>query len=238
MKILLLDIETSPMTAYVWGLFKENIPLARVIDTSRVLCYAYKWHGQNNTVWARGENLDTIHKRMSEADAIVHYNGARFDIPVLNREFLKHGMVPPAPYKQIDLYQVVKKNFRFASNKMAHVLKELGLPEKNDVDFQLWVDVMNDVPEAWDEMQEYNMQDVDSLEALYDRLLPWIRNHPNAGLYNSGDICPNCGGSHFHRRGFAYTAAVKYQRFQCQDCGNWFRSKKPIEGRVDYANVL
>ena len=37
MKILLLDTETSPNTAFVWGLFNENIPLARLIDTSEVL---------------------------------------------------------------------------------------------------------------------------------------------------------------------------------------------------------
>jgi len=26
MKILILDIETAPNTAYIWGMFKENIP--------------------------------------------------------------------------------------------------------------------------------------------------------------------------------------------------------------------
>lgn len=242
MRVLLTDIETAPMTAYVWGLFKENIPLARLIDTSRILCYSYKWYGQDRTTWARGENLESIHKRMTEADVIVHYNGARFDIPILNREFLKAGMHPPAPYKQIDLYKVVKQNFRFGSNKMEHVLIELGLTPKKPTDFKMWVDCMNDVPEAWDKMQEYNMGDVDSLEELYDTLKPWIKNHPNRGLYGEPDgrdnnICPNCASHHVHRRGVAYTNALKYQRFNCQDCGNWFRDKKPLEARAAYANI-
>ena len=44
MRILLLDIETSPMSAYVWGLFDQNIGLNQMIDTSKVLCYTAKWY--------------------------------------------------------------------------------------------------------------------------------------------------------------------------------------------------
>ncbi len=36
----------------------------------------------------RKSMLKSIHSLMDEADAIVHYNGNRFDIPMLNKEFL------------------------------------------------------------------------------------------------------------------------------------------------------
>lgn len=241
MNILLLDIETSPSTAYVWGIFKENIPLARVIDTSRVLCYSHKWYGDKDAQWHRGEKLEIIHKALTDADVVVHYNGRHFDIPILNREFLKKGMFPPAPYKQVDLLKVVRDQFRFLSNKLAHVAKELGLGEKGDTDFQLWVDCMNDVPEAWEKMKKYNIQDVNLLEKLYDRLMPWIKSHPNHALYYpiGATVCPNCGGHHIHRRGYAYTTALKYQRFQCQDCGTWFRGvKAEKEVRRTYASIV
>jgi predicted RNA-binding Zn-ribbon protein involved in translation (DUF1610 family) len=238
MKILLLDIETSPNTAYVWGIFKENIPLARIIETSRTLCWAAKWYGEKETIWSR--DLSYIHDLIDEADVVVHYNGAAYDIPKLNRDFIKAGLNPPAPYKQVDLLQVVRKQFKFVSNKLAHVAKELGIDMKGETNFQLWVDCMNDDPDAWRDMEIYNRQDVKVLEQLYDKLKPWIRTHPNHGLYNNGqEVCPNCGGTHFHRRGHAYTIALKYQRYQCQDCGNWFRGKKAvdIDKKAIYGNI-
>ncbi len=76
--------------------------------------------------------LDSVHKLLDEADAIVHYNGSRFDIPILHKEFLLAGMPPPAPAKQIDLLQVARRQFRFVSNKLDYVSQALGLGSKTD----------------------------------------------------------------------------------------------------------
>ena len=46
MRILLLDIETSPHSVFAWGLFKQNISIGQIQDTSRVLCASYKWLGE------------------------------------------------------------------------------------------------------------------------------------------------------------------------------------------------
>src|SRR5690606_41747736 len=70
------------------------------------------------------------HRLLSAADAVIHFNGQRFDIPHLNREFVEAGLTPPSPYSQIDLLKVVKKNFRFPSNKLDYVTKKLGLDHK------------------------------------------------------------------------------------------------------------
>lgn len=88
---------------------------------------------------------------------------------------------------------------------------------------------MNNEEAAWKEMEEYNVHDVVILEKVYLKLLPWIPNHPNHGLYKDvADVCPNCGGNHLERRGYAYTGAGKYQRFQCKGCGTWSRSKNTV----------
>ena len=174
--------------------------------------------------------LAEIHGLLSEADAVVTYNGARFDVPTLNKEFVLYGMSPPAPYKQIDLYKTVRSQFRFPSKKLDYVAQALGLEGKfKHGGHQLWVGCMNNKPEAWAQMEEYNIQDVEVLEQLYDRILPWIKNHPNVGLYNEDGsrlVCPHCGGSRYQQRGFAFTQTRKYKRFQCQSdgCFKWFRS--------------
>ncbi len=41
----------------------------------------------------------------SLAPILSNYNGNRFDIPMLNKEFLEAGMPPPSPAKHIDLLQ-------------------------------------------------------------------------------------------------------------------------------------
>lgn len=238
MKILLLDIETAPNTAYVWGLFKENIPLVRLLESSYVMCWSAKWYGENVTYFSSvyhttmKKMLQGIHDLLSEADAVVHFNGSSFDIPTLNKEFVLHGFKPPSPYKEIDLLQVAKRRFRFTSNKLDFIAQALKLGKKHETTFELWVNCMNKDHEAWKKMEAYNRQDVLLLEKVYDRFKPWIKNHANVSLYNeSGLACPNCGSSKVTKRGFAYTALTRFQRYQCGGCGNWFRSNRPLTQR-------
>lgn len=238
MKILLLDIETAPNTAYVWGLFKENIPLVRLLESSYVMCWSAKWYGEDVTYFSSVYHttmknmLKGIHELLSEADAVVHFNGSSFDIPTLNKEFVLHGFKPPAPYKEIDLLQVARKRFRFTSNKLDFIAQALKLGKKHDTTFELWVNCMNRDKKAWETMEAYNRNDVILLEKVYDRFKPWIKNHANVSLYSDqGMVCPNCGSTKIQKRGFAHTTLTKYQRYQCSGCGNWFRSNRPLSKR-------
>ena len=137
-KILLIDIETSPNLATVWGIWQQNISLNQLLESSSTLCYAAKWLGEDEVMFKSVQNttykrmLKSVHKLMDEADAIIHYNGSRFDIPTLNKEFLIAGMPPPSPAKQIDLLSVARKQFRFVSNKLDYVSQALGLGKKTE----------------------------------------------------------------------------------------------------------
>lgn len=246
MKILLVDIETAPNVAYVWGLWGENIPIQRIVDSGYILCWAAKWLGSKevmfDSVYASGQDhmLGGIHELLDEADVVVHYNGSKFDIPILNKEFLECGINPPAPYKQIDLLKTARRQFRFTSNKLDYVAQYLGLPGKKDHEgFQLWVKCMDGDPKAWRIMESYNKQDVKILEQVYKRFLPWIKSHPNAGLFvkdASRPTCAKCGSHKLHSRGYTHTSTAIYQRFQCQNCGDWMRSR--VSEKTDKSGVL
>lgn len=233
MRILLLDIETAPNLAYVWGMYKQNISLSQLVDSGYVLCWAAKWYGEDEVMFdsihasKSKVMLKKIHKLLDEADAVVHYNGTSFDIPTLNKEFLLHKMQPPAPYKQIDLLTTSRNRFRFASNKLDYVAEAIGIGKKvKHAGFDLWVRCMNNEVEAWAEMEKYNKQDVVLLEGVYKHFLPWIKNHPNIGLHTGKpDVCPRCGGEHLVSRGYTYTATGRYKRFRCSDCGHWPRAR-------------
>lgn len=238
MRVLLLDIETAPNTAYVWGLFKENIPIQRIVDSGYVLCWAAKWYGESEVMFDSvhlskpKKMLQRIHKLLDEADAVIHYNGVRFDIPTLNKEFLLYKMTPPSAYKQIDLYQTAKSRFRFASNKLDYIAAQLGVGKKHKHEgFELWVKCMNNDAEAWATMELYNKQDVNLLEEVYEVFRPWIRNPPNAGLYSDASVavCPACGSHDVSRRGFTFTTTGRYQRYRCGACGHWSRSRRGVD---------
>ena len=236
MDILAIDIETAPNTAHVWGLFKQNIGINQLLDTGRVMCFAARWVGSNAKPMFFSEFHNThevtiraAHKLISEADAVLTFNGERFDLPTLNKEYLKYKLPAPAPYRSIDLFRVAKSRFRFASNKMDHLAAELGLTRKvNHRGHELWIDCMAGKRQAWKEMKEYNLGDVVTLEELYHTMLPWIDSHPNHALYRKfvdAPTCPNCGSEKVQSRGMQRTKTQQYVRFQCQDCGTWSRSR-------------
>lgn len=250
MKTLILDTETSPNTAYVWGLFKQNVAISQLRETSRLLCACAKWHGKGKvhriSEWdappeSREDFISTIWGLLDEADCVVTYNGIKFDTPVMNREFMMYGLPPPSPYFELDVYQTIKRRFRFASGKLDHVVQQLGLGKKKDTGgFQLWVDVMEGCPKAQKKMLSYCANDVVILEQLYDTILPWIKNHPNHGIIDpsveGASHCPNCGGTHLEKRGFCYTKVNKYQRHVCKTCGTWSRER--LSEKIDKTGVL
>jgi hypothetical protein len=177
----------------------------------------------------RDAMIEAAHALLDECDAVIHYNGSRFDIPTLNREFVLHGLNPPSPYKQIDLLKTARAAFKFPSNKLDYVLEELGLEQKvQHKGMDLWKECMAGDEKAWRTMKRYNVADVRIMEPLYDRLLPWIADHPNAALYLDAErpTCTKCGGSDLQSRGTYKTKTGSYRKFQCQCCGSWVRSRK------------
>ena len=228
MKILAVDIETTPHFVTTFDLWNTNINLANVLEPTRMMCFAAKWVGENGTApafyseYQHGTEymIKMAHDLLTEADAILTYNGKKFDVPHLNREFLLAGLAPPAPYAHIDLYWTIRQQFKLASNKLDYALKVLGLEGKVQNPQGLWLDCIQGKPEAWDQMREYNIRDITALEDLYSCVLPWIKQHPSrvtAGQH----ACPTCGAHDLRREGVRRTLARVYQRYQCRACGAW-----------------
>lgn len=242
LKILLLDIENSPNLAHVWGLWENNVSLEQLQQSAYVMCWAAKWLGEEEIYFSslnqtsRKQMIKAIWKLLDEADAVVHYNGSRHDIPLLNKEFLEVGLTPPSPYKQIDLLITAKRVFKFPSNKLEYVTKALGVGEKiKTIGHSLWTRCMAGDKEAWELMKEYNVNDVVILEAVYNKLLPWIKGHANHSIYNVDDrlCCPNCGSTSNQKRGYTYTLASRFQRYVCKSCGHWYKDNK-ILNRTEF----
>ena len=241
-RTLLIDVETSPIQAWVWGLWDQNVGLNQIIEPTHILCFAYKWLDEDRVGFHSTQHPDSIMvgkawDLLDEADVVLHFNGRRFDIPHLNREFLEDGLTPPSPYKQIDLLEVSRKVFQFPSNKLAYITEALGLEGKvKNEGFELWTKCMAGDPKAWKRMEKYNRRDVALLKDLYELLQPWVPSHPSWAAFTGEHVCPKCGSTDLKRRGKAYTAVSAFIQWHCESCGAWSRSTHRETG-ADIASV-
>ncbi len=240
-KILNLDIETAPIKGVVWGLWNNNLSLDHIDTDWYILTYAAKWLGEKDVLFDaltryKGYKKDpendyelllTLRDLLDEADIVIGHNARKFDMKKINARFFKHGIHPPSPYQTIDTLEVARQNFALTSNKLQYLATILGIGSKNDTDINLWKDCGKGDPEAWERMIAYNIQDVVLLEKVYYALRPWMTKHPNLGLFEvDGKVrCPKCGGTHLQWRGYVYTQANSYRRFQCQTCHGWGRER-------------
>jgi len=247
-KILILDIETSPNLAFVWGAWKNNVGYNQFVQHSNILCYAAKWYGNDrmftkNTYNSTEEKVvEHLLSLLDAADIVVTHNGKKFDIPVIRSRAVELGMKPFSPIKHVDTYLVAKSLFNFELNKLAYIAKYLNVEEKSEhkkfPGFSMWAECLKWNPEAWEEMVAYNIQDVITLEQVYEKLLPWMDQHPNIMVDNPDHpVCVRCGGE-VQRRGYYYTNVSKYQRYRCKFCGGWSRSRYTENTIEDRHNIL
>lgn len=226
-KVLILDIETKPAQAYVWRAYGEqNIGVEQIIDPGGIICVGAKWLGGKETFlfseWEHGYNemLINVHDMMSEADAVITYNGDKFDLPKLQGAFLLQGLDSPPPATSIDVVKVVRKLGYFV-NRLAFIGPFLGVGAKiKHEGFDLWVKVMDGNGPAQRRMEKYCKQDVKLLEKLYLKVRPFIKNHPHMGN-TKGYECGACGSKQVQSRGYRRTKSFRIQRLQCQTCGSW-----------------
>lgn len=246
MKILYLDIETAPTQCYTWSLWPKYISPDNIVEAGYTLCWAAMWEGERNVEFMcinHGEKamLQRMHDLLDRADVVVHYNGTKFDIPTLNREFVRYEMDPPSHYHQVDLLKTVRKQFRFESNKLDNICQRLGLGGKvKHKGMSLWFGCMEGNKTDWNTMERYNKRDVKILRKLYKYLLPWIHNHPNTALYIDNPkrpTCTTCGSQNVVKKGTQYNSkAASYDRYKCNTCGTPMRSRK--SSKTTSENVL
>jgi len=229
---LTIDLETAPNIGDAWQLWNTTISLNQLRQSAYTLCWAAKWYGSKEILFGStwDDNIGDAYDLLEEADATITFNGDNFDRKVLNKDFALGGLGPPEFSRSIDLYKVIKKNFRFPSNKLEYVAEQFGVGSKvKHSGHSLWVRVMAGDSKAQKEMRRYCEGDVRITEKLYGRLLPWIPNHPNRMLY-TGEICVRCTKGTLQKRGFYYTENGRYQTYRCSSCRGYQRDTRREDG--------
>lgn len=233
-RVLILDIETAPIRAKVWDIWNQNINLEQIDNDWFIFTWAAKWLFEKKVYSARltgKEAIKQVDKRiltgiwglLNEADIVIAHNGDRFDIPRLNTRFIINNIKPPLPYQSIDTLKTIKRQFAFTSNKLDFVNKVLSLERKEKHEgFPMWSKCYIGDDKALKDMERYNIKDARILEDTYLRLRPWIKPHPNVGLFILDEHtfhCPSCGSADLKDEGkMYYTTANAYEQFRCDNC--------------------
>lgn len=249
-KILIMDLETAPIKAFVWRLWKQDVYIDQIISDWFLLTFSAKWLGSAEVISGRLTGKEALEESdyrivkdlwnlIDEADIVIAHNGNSFDIPKMKARFAINGLPPTSFYQQIDTKVIAAKEFGFTSNKLDFLAQTFGISKKIHTEFELWSRCMKGEDKALEEMEIYNRHDVEILEEVYLKLRPYIKNHPNMGLYqdSNSDVCPTCGGTHLEEYKFYYTSIGKFQVYKCKDCEALSRSRKAIKRSVTTGNL-
>lgn len=178
-KVLVLDIETSPMVSYTWGLWDQTIGLNQIQNEGGILSWSCKWLGCRKVAYkdVKGdmkkekELLQPLWDMIDEADIVLGQSSNKFDLKKLNAKFLEHKMGSPSPYKKIDTVVIARRQFAFVSNKLEWMSKKFckvkKLAHSKFPGFSLWLECLKGNRAAWLEMKRYNIKDVEATEELF-----------------------------------------------------------------------
>lgn len=235
-KILFIDIELKPILAQVWALWDQNVGLNQIQEDWSILSYCAKWKGSDEIVYEdlSGQRdfeddsklLPNLWKLLNEADVVVGQNSKRFDVKKINARLVLNGYPKPSTFRQIDTLLIAKAQFGFTSNKLEYMTERLctqykKLPHKKFPGHLLWSECLKGNAEAWQEMKDYNINDVLSLEELYDIISSWDNSLPNWDVY----VDEILDMSEWEEDGFHYTNLGKYKRYRNKTTGVQKRSR-------------
>src|SRR5579863_7595721 len=222
-RILVIDIETSPIESWTWGIWEQNVGLEQIKTEWTILSFAAQWVGQKEVIYrdtgghGPGQVRNDFHVvsqirgLLDAADIVIAQNGKRFDVRKINARMAMHKMKPPSPYRVIDTLIECQKYFAFTSHKLAWTSKYLTNSPKSEhkqfPGFELWKECLLDNPKAWAVMKRYNIRDIKATLKVYLQIRPWMTSHPNVTIYD--DIakagCPNCGSHKVRSNGKRFT---------------------------------
>jgi hypothetical protein len=230
--ILIVDIERLPGLAPVWQQKTRYVPVSTWRRLPSMLCFAAKWYGKRTVEFhAAWDDIDAMversHAMYDAADIVVTYNGIAFDDKHLRGAWIRAGLAPPSPWKQVDLFRHAAQ-FGFESRSLAHLLHLLQLPSKSGhYDAVMAERALDGDERAQRVLRRYNVGDVKATEAAYERLLPWIKSHPHVSSIRGGDeiVCPRCGSRAVQRSGEVIANVHSYARWTCSDCRGHFRGQ-------------
>lgn len=246
-RVLLYDVEIFPGLGYTWGRYEQTV--IKFERETMVCSVAWKWLGSKQTFCRILPDYPTYRRRpfdnrmlirefsreLAKADITIAHNGDRYDDRVVNGDMWKLGIRPTRPRFTIDTLKIARRRFRLSSNRLSDLAEMLGVGKKiSHPGFEMWDGCMKGDRASWRLMRKYNKHDVDPLlEGVYEKMRPWISNHPDLSNWTRIRSCPACESKRQESRGWHYTQQGRRPRYMCRDCGKWSLGRYERDPKYD-----
>lgn len=247
-KILFIDIELAPLIAHLWSMWQEGVGLNQIQSDWYILSFCAKWAGSDEIIYHDQREavnkeddsilLEKLWDLLNEAHVVIGHNAKRFDVKKINARLIMNGFPKPSHYRVIDTMLIAKANFAMTSNKLEYLTDKLCTTKKSKHNkfpgHSLWTECLKNNPEAWQEMEEYNIDDVLSLEELYNVLSSWDNRLPNFDVFVD-DVLDM---SEWEKDGFYYSNFGKFQLYRNKRTGVQRRSRKNLLSKEKREQLL
>jgi hypothetical protein len=237
-KRLFYDIETSFCQGHFWRPgYNQNILPHQVIKHAQIICISWKWEGDDKLYradWGLTKQCDKklltkFIKELDKADEIVAHNGDRFDIKWIRTRALYHDIPMKHHYNSIDTLKLCKRYLKLPSNTLAEVCKYYNLVQKKDPGgIQTWIDIIfGKSKEALDRMLDYCDGDIVSLEAVFNKLKPYVQHNLHYAVLRGDEKfhCPECSRLGMWNKTYTTRAGTTSHYLKCRDasCGKYWK---------------
>lgn len=237
-RILYYDLEISPLLTWTYKAWDSNA--IKIEQPQKIISFAYQWEGEKTVhckVLSDYEgykpdkfNIDDeaiirdLYDVMEQADLLVGHNSNGFDYKHANARFLYYEMNPLPQQKFSDSLKMARKYFKMPKNNLGEVYYYLfhkeGKTKVTHADI-LW-DYLDGDEKAHKQMREYNKRDIVITKAIYERMRPFDKSHPNMNFFmRDGMRCKACTSKKLERQHQSlYLRISKRMRYVCLDCGH------------------
>lgn len=149
LKILIYDIETKPLKAWLWRLGENTVrhaQLDKAYSQYGITTIAYKWLGEDDVYCLTGEGMiEKFDILVKEADVVIGKNSDRFDAKHINAQRLMQGLPGMPQWASIsdDLEKQLRRYFIFPSMSLDYISNILGFGGKVKMEMSDWIDIEN-----------------------------------------------------------------------------------------------
>lgn len=230
MKVLYIDLETSPNIGTFWRPgSKVFVSYENILEERQIILASYAWNNEapKTIRWEEDKKSKNKYIRYSdknvvkelvdlihEADLVVGQNHMRFDIPWLRGRAMKHGIKLDHNIQVFDTLKKSQKYLNLNCNKLDYLGKFFLDDEKIATGYGLWLGCINGDAKSMNQMDKYCKQDIKLLRKYYTYLQDYVPNNNHVGVMkgHAKYTCPVCG-THDIRVRKEYTTKAGAIRF-------------------------
>ena len=227
-KMLIYDIETSRLKAWLWWTGQQYVLPAQIDNSEppRIITVSWKWLGEDDVktlTWDKNHSdrqlIEEFLKEYNKADLVIGVNQDKFDNRWINARAIQYGLHVNTLVRSSDIQKEAKRLMRLPSYSLSKLCEFFDVTKKLSNEGNImWEKIQQGTPEEqveyMEKMIEYNVGDIISTEEVYMKMRRYMSHKTHIGVLNGEEkyTCPLCGTSDVQLDKTTVTPAGTVQR--------------------------